>query len=127
MKISNKDIAKAALSEINAGKASSDVAKRVAAYLVNERRSKDADSVVRQIERLLGQDGQVELNITTARGISEELLTSIKNVFAEGAKKVIINEKQDPSVLGGVLVESGEQRLDLTVRRQIQRLKGVRV
>lgn len=127
MKISNRHIAQAVLIDIQSGKDTSAVVASLAAYLVAERRSKDAEAVGRELERLLGANGQVELNVTTAHGLSAELKETVTKMFSEGSSKVIINEQQDPAVLGGVLVESGEKRLDLTVRRQIQRLKGVRV
>ena len=42
---------------------------------------------------------------------------------AEGVKKVIIEETIDKTVIGGVRCETAEKRLDLTVHRQLQRLK----
>lgn len=122
MNISNRQLAQVMVAQLKAGSDATSVARSLAAYLITERRSKDADAIVRDVERLLQAQGQVEVQITGARAISNELQAVIKTLFAPEAKKIIMNINLDPTVLGGVLVESGDQRLDLTVRRQIQRL-----
>lgn len=127
MRVSNQQLARVVIADLEAGKDSSQVAASLAAYLVAERRTKDADAVIREIGRVLRSEGQIELNITSVRGINDDLKQAISELFKGNAKNIIINEERNPAVLGGVLVESDEQRLDLTVRRQIQRLKGMSV
>ncbi len=121
-------IAKAVLAQLREGRSVQDVVAETSAFLVSERRSKDVDAIVREVEvRLLKEEGQLELEITAARPISAELKNELVRQFAASNKSVQVNEVIDPSVVGGVLVESGEKRLDLTVRRQLQRLKGMGV
>lgn len=127
MTITNKMLAEAVLYRLNEGATMSTVAKELAAYVVSARRTKDVDAVLRQAIRLQANDGNVELTVTTAHGLGADVRTQIEKLFAADAKQVIMNEKQDSAVLGGVLVESAEQRLDLTIRRQLQRLKGMGV
>lgn len=120
-------LAEAVLHRLNEGATMSTVAKELAAYVVSTRRTKDVDAILRQAIRLQANDGNVELTVTTAHGLGADVRKQIEKLFAADAKQVIMNEKQDSAVLGGVLVESAEQRLDLTVRRQLQRLKGMGV
>lgn len=121
----NRSIAKAVANELEAGRAVEDVAKALAAYLITERRSKDMSAIVRDVERQLFIDkGHLEVHVTSARPIDDVMRKAIIDLFKTEAKNVIINERQNPFVLGGVLVESSENRLDLTVRRQIQQLKS---
>lgn len=128
MKTTNAMIAEAVLAELRTGRTMSDVAAGLSAYLVTERRSKDADAIVREVEqRLLKEENQLELTMTTARPLSEGLRKELITQFGATGKKVTTNEIIDPSVVGGVLVESSDKRLDLTVRRQLQRLKGMGV
>lgn len=128
MKTTNAMIAKAVLAQLREGRSVQDVVAETSAFLVSERRSKDVDAIVREVEvRLLKEEGQLELEITAARPISAELKNELVRQFAASNKSVQVNEVIDPSVVGGVLVESGEKRLDLTVRRQLQRLKGMGV
>jgi F0F1-type ATP synthase delta subunit len=69
----------------------------------------------------------VELKVTTSRGLEARLQQHITELFKGDAKNVIINQEHDPTVIGGVLVETDDKRLDLTVRRQLQRLKEMGV
>ena len=128
MKVTNRQLAETLLAEISSGKSAKAATSSLVAYLVTERRTKDADAIIREVGGLLqSRQGQIELDVTTAHGLSSEIRQQIQDLFGQEAKNIIINEQQDPAVLGGVLVESNEQRLDLTVRRQIERLKGVSV
>ncbi len=127
MKVTNREIAQAVLNDLQAGKSSQTVVTSLAAYLVHERRSRDADAIVRDLDRLQCLRGKVELEAVTVSGLSAELKQTITKLFQKDGQDITVHETHDPSVLGGVLVESGEERLDLTLRRQIQRLKGVRV
>jgi len=43
------------------------------------------------------------------------------------ADKVILNETIDPSVIGGVRIETNEQQLDITVRAKLNKLKQATV
>lgn len=127
MQRTNKAIATAVLSALRSGTSAQKVATSLAALLVEERRTKDAEAIMREVGRQLTAEGSLELTITTAHGLSESLQSEITALFKDRAKQITVNEQQDPSVLGGVLVESNEERLDLTVRRQLQRLKGAEI
>ncbi len=124
MKLSNRQIADAIVDQLMAGKAHAGIAASAAAYLVSERRSKDIDGVMRQVERLLeSQHGQREVTVTSAHSLSGVQKKEIEAIFSGKAKNVILNEIIDPHVIGGVKVESNAERLDLTIRRRLQRLK----
>lgn len=127
MRYTNNTIARAVLTALEKGQSVQEVATSLAALLVDERRTKDAEAIMREVERQLTAHGTLELQVTTAHGLSDGLRQEIADLFKDRADHITVNEQQDPSVLGGVLVESNEERLDLTVRRQLQRLKGVKV
>lgn len=128
MRVTNRELAQSIVQNLQSGISAAQVAQSLAAYLIVERRTKDADAIIREIDRLQRRRGVVELEVTSVRGISKELKAALTTMFNSDNKQTVkVHETHDPTVLGGVLVESGEQRLDLTIRRQIQRLKGVRV
>ena len=88
----------------------------------------DQGAIVRDIERqLLQTQNKLYVRVTTAHQLDEAMLGQIKDTFQAdtGAKEIIIEQTINPDVIGGVRCETAEQRLDLTVRRQLQRLKGV--
>lgn len=127
-KVTNKQLAQTVLSQLKAGQTSQQVVEQLAAFVVHERRSKDAESIARAVAELLQKEsGQVELDVTTTHALSSEVAATIKTLFANEGKNIIINHKTDSSVIGGVLVEAPGKRLDLTVRRRLQRLRNMGV
>ncbi len=127
-KQTNTDIARAVLDRLNSGASMTDVTASLAAYLIEERRMGDQGAIVRDIERqLLQTQNKLYVRVTTAHQLDEAMLGQIKDTFQAdtGAKEIIIEQTINPDVIGGVRCETAEQRLDLTVRRQLQRLKGV--
>ena len=128
MKVSNKTIATALIADINKGKSVQDLTKSLAAYLVEERRQGDLQAILREVETRLFVDKQIlYVHAVTAHELSDKQRQDIKNIFLaeSNAKEVVIEETIDKSVLGGVRCETADQRLDLTVRRQLQSLKNM--
>ena len=119
-------IARALLSELRGGKDMSQVVHSLAAYLTAERRTKDAQAVVRELERLLLQEeGKLYVHATSAHKLSEAQKKRIAELFTEvsDAKEIIVQESIDTDVIGGVRLQTADHQLDLTVQRQLQRLK----
>ncbi len=127
-KVSNRQLAKTVLQSLENGQTTASVVEQLAAYLVLQRRTKDAEAVIRSIsDQLVLDRGHVELQVTTAQELSAELAKQIKQLFAGEGREIEINHTKDSSVIGGVLVELPGKRLDLTVRRRLQRLKQMGV
>ncbi len=98
------------------------LADSVAAYLIEERRAKEVNALLRDLEALrLGRDGTLEIDVTSARPLHESTRAAIEALFE--AKQVIIHEQHDPSILGGVKVRAHDKQLDYSVRTRLQRLK----
>ncbi|MEI6481098.1 MAG: F0F1 ATP synthase subunit delta [Candidatus Saccharibacteria bacterium] len=125
-KVTNTTIARAVLADIARGASMQDVTKSLAAFLIEERRVADASAIVRDIERqLLVSKGELYVRATSATPLASDMLEQIKTMFntSGDVKKVVIEETIDKTVIGGVRCETAEKRLDLTVHRQLQRLK----
>lgn len=126
-KQSNKTVARAVVAELKAGRSMKRVSKSLASYLIEERRMNDVGAIIRDVEKqLLVQDETLYVHVTTAHGLNASTQKEITKMFAlkSDAKRVHIEETINPDVIGGVRCETAEHRLDLTVRRQLQRLKG---
>ena len=126
-KESNSTIARALLADLQAGKDKQAVTASIAAYLVEERRLGDLQAIIREVERrLLANEGKLYVHVTTAHALSEAQTDQIKQIFSArtDVKEIIIEETLDTGVIGGVRCETADQRLDLTVRRQLQQLKS---
>lgn len=129
-KASNKIIAKAIVAEITNGTKVQDVAQMLAAYLIQERRIGDINAILRDIQRLiLETESKLYVKTISAKELTVELENQIKEIFINntGSKSVVIQQEINPVVVGGVRCETADQRLDLTVRRQLQRLKTTSV
>ncbi len=120
-KVSTQELAKYAVDQLEAGTDSGKLAGRIAAFLLDERRSRDAADVMRAIDVELARRGTDHVTITSAHEVSE----AVKNELASllGAKKPLFSEVIDPSVIGGVKAQSGEQQIDLTVKSKLARFK----
>lgn len=99
----------------------------LAAYLIEEKQVGKVDTVIREIQRLQLQDkGILYVQATSAFPLKQDQLNEIEDRFKNknNASKVVIEQIIDTDVIGGVRCETAEQRLDLTVRRQLQRLSA---
>ena len=63
--------------------------------------------------------------LPSAHALSEAQKAQISTIFgkATDAKEIILQETIDPDVIGGVRLQTADHQLDLTVQRQLQRLK----
>ena len=126
-KQSNKTVARAVVSELKAGRSIARVSASLASYLIDERRMNDVGAIIRDIEKqLLVQDDTLYVHVTSAHDLSAAIKKEISDMFRDqsDAKHIRLEETINPDVIGGVRCETAEHRLDLTVRRQLQRLKG---
>ena len=117
-----RELAEALFALVGSSADGKKLAKALAAYLVVERRTKDVNSLLRNLEQLrLTRDGVLEVSAASARPLSAETIKAIKALFDE--KHIIVHEQQDPSLIGGVRVRAHDRQLDLSVRTRLQRLK----
>ncbi len=121
MKISADDLARYIAKEIQAGKDLGRLSKRVAEFLVSERRSRELGTVMRKVSAIRERDhGIIEANVTSAHPLPASTKAHIKALLG---RKVVLNDILDPSVTGGVRVETAEKGLDITVEHQLKQLK----
>jgi F0F1-type ATP synthase delta subunit len=116
-----KDLARAvvSLSEKHSGKRLSEM---LAAYLVQNRRSGELDSIMREVMRQREtNNGTVEITATSAFKLNDATKKAISTLL--GAENTIINEVINPEMLGGVRLETSEKQLDLTVRNRLDMLR----
>lgn len=97
----------------------------LAAYLVDAKRVRELDLIVRDIEYSLYDHGEAIIDVTSAQVLNETLKKEIARYATErsGVEKVHLREHVDPSVIGGVRLEYGEQQLDNTLRHKLSKLR----
>lgn len=122
-KLSRTKIARYVVAQLATGH--SDVLREVAAYLIESRRIKEADLVVRAILDQCEHDGVVLADVTSAYALDKAMADKIAQLT--GAKKLVLREHVDPTVLGGLRVQTPSRMLDATIQKRIGRLRERKV
>lgn len=98
----------------------------IAGYLLEQNRVGELDSLMRDVLKYRAEHGVVEATVVSAYPITEttrsEVLNAIKDEFP-GAKSYKLNQKVDPSVVGGLRIELAGEELDLTVKSKLNTFK----
>lgn len=123
-KVARKDIAVATLGLLRAGQSPEHVAASLASYLIAERRTRELDALMRDLETLrYRQEGVVEATVMSARELDDSVRETIKQLM--GAEHVYLHHELTPSVVGGVRVHALDKQLDLSIRTKLKHLKNL--
>jgi F0F1-type ATP synthase delta subunit len=121
-RISRRKLAGYIVDELKAGISVKEAIAEVAAYLVDTRRTREYELVVRDIEEVLAERGTVVADVTTAHPLSAALRHEITTLLH--ADDVQLRETVDIDVLGGVRIDIPGQRYDGTIRRKLNALRA---
>jgi F-type H+-transporting ATPase subunit delta len=125
MRLSRRKLAAYVADKLQDGASAPKVLREVAAYLIDTRRTRELELLVRDIEDALAIRGTVVADITTAHALSQELKNEVNALI--GAKKLQIRETIDESVLGGVRIDIPGKRFDGTIRRKLTALRAKKI
>lgn len=125
-RLSRRSIARYAAGRVAEGDTAAAV-KHLAAYLVSERRTKELDLLVRDIEHALAERGIVIADVFSSRPLSDSVLSEIKALAGRGEKprEVHLRLHEDESLLGGVVVRVPGAELDGSLRGRINNVKAL--
>ncbi|GAC1386957.1 MAG: hypothetical protein NVS1B7_6530 [Candidatus Saccharimonadales bacterium] len=102
------------------------LALEVAAYLISDKREHDLESLTRDILSYREQHGIVEANISSAHDLGTVIKKDVAKLlkhYHPDAQHVIIRETHDPSVIGGLKVQTAHAELDMTIRSKLDTFK----
>jgi len=125
VKYSRSDIAKAFVAsadKIGTKKAT----KNLAALLLEQGMHSQIDEIIDDIAAQYAKlHGIMEANVRTAYPLSAAVKKDIQDrvKIETSAKKVIINETIDRSLLGGVIITAPDMELDLSLKTKLAKLK----
>lgn len=94
--------------------------------LVDNDRTEIVEEVLLRFEELVKEHlGRVEVELTTAVELSEGTLGRIKEKLGKvlDGKDVVLETRVDPDLIGGAVFSFGGQRIDGSVRGQLQTLR----
>jgi F0F1-type ATP synthase delta subunit len=102
--------------------------REIAAYLLAEHRTGELDAIIRDILQYRADQGIVEVIAVTAFPFSSNVQADITAEVREqypSAKQIIVSQRHDQTVVGGVRLEFANQQLDLSIRSKLNRLKQI--
>lgn len=98
----------------------------IAAYLLEEHRVGELDSLLRDVQQAWAVSGYVDVLAHVARplpqAIYDELAKPFKAFYPQ-AKTINVTPIVNASVIGGANMELAEKRLDISIARRIRRFK----
>lgn len=121
LRLSRRKMATFVAEKLVAGEKPAAALKEVAAYLVDTRRTRELELLVRDIEDALAARGTVVADVTSAHPLSDTLKKEIASLV--GGKSLQLRETINPEVLGGVRVDVPGKRFDGTIRHKLTALK----
>lgn len=124
-RVSRRKIALYVTQQLLSGAKPKAVMKELAAFLIETRRTRELDLVIRDIEGELAANGIVVADVLSAYPLADELKKEVARLV--GAKDLQLRETIDPSVLGGMRVSVPGQRFDGTIRHKLEALKAKQI
>ena len=112
---------------VESDKPVAELAREVAAFLMDAGKTSGLDSLMRDVMEIRGRrKGIVELAARSAHPLTQSVNLEIELIAKRlypNAKKVIIHEVSDESVIGGVRLQFANSSLDLTIQSKLNKLR----
>jgi len=126
MRVSRRVLARYIADQLASGKNHDVVIRSLAAYVVEHRMKADIELIVADILRNLAAHGHVVATITTAHPLDTSLKQAVVEYVAriESASDVVITERVDTALLGGVIIETPRRRYDASLSTKLKRLRN---
>ena len=85
-----------------------------------------AEEIVKEFEKIWNtEQGIIEAKIVSAKELNKNIVKLLNNYITElsGAEKVILNQKINKNILGGVIIKYEDKILDGSLRAKLNELK----
>ena len=107
----------------------SQIIKKLAAFLVDTKRTREATLIVRDIESALAARGTVVARVVVAHELQTSVEAEIKKFIASAtdASKVAMQVSTNPSLLGGIRINTPDSQYDDTVQGKLKTLRANKV
>jgi F-type H+-transporting ATPase subunit delta len=121
----SRDKAEKAVGKVLAAANACDLTKKFFALLARNRRLSVASLAIEAYLARLAQDrGELTVQVTTASALSADELQTLNGTIAKATgKKVEIQSRENPALIGGLQVKIGSKMLDNSVAGKLDRLK----
>jgi len=130
-RLARRKIATFVAQQLAAGTTAPHLARQVAAYLIEQRRTNEVELLIRDIETVLADTyDSVTLSVTSAHVLSAELaaqLVSFIEAKQPGKHAIITETVVDPELIGGVIIQTPTATFDSSIKSQLQQLTAASV
>ena len=96
--------------------------------MIDNKRAKNISGVVSAFNTIMAaQRGEVPCKVTSARPLSDDHLASLKEAlgsFLKENEKLLLETATDEKLIGGMVVEVGDKRVDMSTATKIRKLKA---
>lgn len=96
--------------------------------MIDNKRANYISRVVKAYNTIMAaQRGEVPCKVTSASPLSDDHLESLKDSlgkFLKGNEKLLLETATDDSLIGGMVVEIGDKRVDMSTATKIKKLKA---
>ena len=123
--VSRRQLVRSVAARLQAGEPSGVVLRELAAYLIDQRQTHQADLYMADIEAVLARQGMTVVDVTTARELDDSTRTLVKDYVlkTEKASAVTLREHVDPAIVGGIIIRANGRELDAAISSQLRQLK----
>jgi F-type H+-transporting ATPase subunit delta len=120
-RLSRRKIASYIAEQLIDGDGQTAAIRQLAAFLIDNRRTKEVQLIVRDIEFELQNRGVILAEVTTAIALTEATRKEIERLVGQHSDPGRIQLRQfiDPAVIGGVRIDIPGKRLDATIARRL--------
>jgi len=98
----------------------------MAAYLLEERRTGELDSLMRDVQASWADSGYVEVIVQSAHELSDQVrrdvITEAKKLYPD-ANRFEVTQELNPELVGGIRLEFANRQLDLSVQSELNKFK----
>lgn len=125
MKLSRRKLSEYVADRLAKGDSVKGVMKELAAHLVDTRRTREAELIIRDIEARLLKQGVALVTVTSARALTfeaKQLIETLVKTEQSSLTKVVLREQIDESVIGGVRIELPGRLADFTIKAKLDKL-----
>lgn len=129
--VSRRKLAKYAAEQIMAG--NDTIMEEIASLLVYEKRQREIELLVRDVEAELAEHGEIVASVESARKLDADTKQEIEKylmsvVSANNNKsRVTLKESIDPTLIGGFKLRTPTATLDATIAKKLNDLRAKKI
>ncbi len=93
--------------------------------LVERRHTRLVEEIAKQYSQMEDRlAGRIRVTVEVAKGVEEEMVRAVKEkIEKESGSRVILSIRQNPGLIGGLIIKIGNTIFDGSIKTQLERMK----